>query len=204
VLWLNDTKFAAASRMTVAEGIFASTPLAGVEGWLLADKVKAGDLLLTFDAGLLPVRHVHRHRIAQDAPVQDWPILIPAGTLGHHDALRLPPEQTVLVEADLAEELYGEAFVTVPALALEGWRGCTRVPPLNEDILTITLDTAQLVYAGNDLLVGLAGEPTLNALLQGDVTSAVPLGPSAARHLIACMVVEEAGADMRRAVMGAD
>ncbi len=204
MLWLNDTKFAAASRMTVAEGIFASTPLAGVEGWLLADKVKAGDLLLTFDAGLLPVRHVHRHRIAQDAPVQDWPILIPAGTLGHHDALRLPPEQTVLVEADLAEELYGEAFVTVPALALEGWRGCTRVPPLNEDILTITLDTAQLVYAGNDLLVGLAGEPTLNALLQGDVTSAVPLGPSAARHLIACMVVEEAGADMRRAVMGAD
>ena len=142
MLWLNDTKFAAASRMTVAEGIFASTPLAGADGWLLADKVKVGDLLLTFDAGLLPVRHVHRHRIAQDAPVQDWPILIPAGTLGHHDALRLPPEQTVLVEADLAEELYGEAFVTVPALALEGWRGCTRVPPLNEDILTITLDTA--------------------------------------------------------------
>ncbi|MEY4984650.1 MAG: hypothetical protein RIR62_2916 [Pseudomonadota bacterium] len=204
MLWLNDTKFAAAPRITVAEGVYASTRLAGADGWLRAGDVKPGDQLLTFDAGLLPVLHVHRHRIAPDAPVQDWPILIPAGTLGTHEALRLPPEQTVLVEADLAEELYSEAFVSVPALALEGWRGCTRVPPPDEDVMTITLETAQLVYAGNDLLVGLAGQPTLNALLQGDMSSAVPLGPSAARHLIACMIAEEAGAELRRAAMGAN
>ena len=199
MLWLNDTRFTAAPCLAVAEGIFASTRLAGQDGWLRAGDIAVGDLLLTFDAGLLPVRRVQRHRIGGEAAAQDWPVLIPAGTFGRHDALRLPPEQPVLVEADLAEELYGEAFVTVPAMALEGWRGCTRVPSPAEDILTITLETAQLAYAGNDLLVGLGGEPALTALLGGEVTSAVPLGPSAARHLIACMIVEEAGADLRRA-----
>lgn len=199
MLWLDNTKFKAAPRIAVTEGLFASTPIATADGWVRVDALRAGDTVLTFDAGNQTVRHVQRHRIATGSSEADWPVHIPVGTLGNHGALLLPPDQSVLIEADLAEELYDEAFVTVPALALAGWRGCDRVAPPEEEIVTITLDAAQLVYAGNDLLVGVAGEPTVSALLQGEPISAIPLGPAAARHLIACLIAEEAGADLRRA-----
>lgn len=200
MLWLDNTKFKAAPRIAITEGLFASTPIATPDGWLCLDQLRAGDTVLTFDAGNQTVRHVQRHRIAASAQPADWPVRIPAGTLGKHGTLLLPPDQTVLIEADLAEELYDEAFVTLPALALVGWRGCERVAPPDEEVVTITLDTAQLVYAGNDLLVGVAGEPSVSALLQGEPISAIPLGPAAARHLIACLIAEEAGADLRRAI----
>ena len=198
MLWLDNAKFKAAPRIAITEGLFASTPIATVDGWVRVDRLRAGDAVLTFDAGSQTVRHVQRHRIAAGSPEADWPIRIPAGTLGNHGALLLPPDQSVLIEADLAEELYDEAFVTVPALALTGWRGCDRAAPPDEEIVTITLEAAQLVYAGNDLLVGVAGEPSISALLQGDTSSAIPLGPVAARHLVACLIAEEAGAELRR------
>lgn len=198
MLWLDNTKFKAAPRVAVTEGLFAATPIATPDGWVRADQLRPGDRVLSFDAGEQTICAIQRHRIPADSPAADWPIHLPAGVFGRHGAVLLPPDQTVLIEADLAEELYEEAFVTVPALALDGWRGCTRVPPPAEEVVTITLEMAQLLYAGNDLLVGVAGQPTISTLIFAEAQSVAPLGPAAARHLIACLIAEEAGAQLRR------
>lgn len=201
MLWLDQKKFLASQPIAIAEGFFASTPVATPDGWRRAGDLQRGDGVLTFDAGCRPLCDVTQHRIGPTPSPAHWPLHVPAGTFGDNTALFLPPEQTVLIESDLAEEIYGEAFVTVPAMALDGWRGCTRAAPPDEVIVSLTLDSAQLVYAGSDLLLGCAGTPTLSALIGGETPTAVPLGPAAARHLIACMLAEEAGADLRRAVM---
>lgn len=201
MLWLDQKKLRSSQPIAVGEGFFTSTPIATPDGWRLAGDLQRGDSVLTFDAGCHILCDVQRHRAVPAAMPAQMPLYLPAGTFGDHDAVFLPPEQTVLIESDLAEEIYGEAFVTVPALALEGWRGCARRTAPDDVIVSLTLDSAQLVYAGGDLLLGCAGMPTLAALIGGDTPAAVPLGPAAARHLIACMMAEEAGTDLRRGAM---
>ena len=80
----------------------------------------------------------------------------------------------------------------MPSSALEGWRGIARVPPLAQYVINLAFDTPALIYAGGDMVVVCPGLPMLS-LAQADVgTSVPPLGPTAARHLVACMMAAEA------------
>lgn len=197
MLWLDQKRTKVEDPLTEGEGLFASTPVAIPGGWKLAVDLRPGDLVVTFDDGALPVRAISSQPASMAGAGMS--ILLPRHALGNAQPLHLMPEQTVMIEADLAEELYGEPFVTVPASALEGWGGAVRAPAPAEPTFQILFDTAQLVYVAGDTLLGCPGQPSIQAVLGRSQTAAIPLGPAAARHLLACMIAEAAGEDLRRA-----
>jgi hypothetical protein len=200
VLWLDQKRTVVADPLTEGEGLFASTPVAIADGWKCAVDLRPGDLIVTFDDGLQPVRSIRSQpqKTSDDAGA----ILLPRLALGNVQPVFLMPEQTVMIEADLAEELYGEPFVTVPAAALHGWAGALRAPAPAEPSFQLLFDTAQLVYVAGDMLVGCPGQPSIQTVLGHSGTVAIPLGPAAARHLVACLIAEEAGEGLRRALVG--
>lgn len=196
MLWLDQKKTVVADTVALAEGMFASTPIAVGDGWTLVADLRPGDLVLTFDDGPQRIRSIRSQPPTEHIPA----MRIPRWALGNVQDLYLLPEQTVMIEADLAEDLYGEPFVTMPVSALEGWMGIHRTAPPPEASYQLLFDTAQLVYAGGDVLLGCAGQPSLHAVLGQTGPTAVPLGPAAARHLVACLMAEAAGEELRRAL----
>lgn len=198
MLWLDQKRTDVAEPVGMAEGIFASTPVAVPDGWTLASDLRPGDLVLRFDEGLQPIRSIRSQPAARHAG--DWAIVLPRWAMGNAQDLVVLPEQTVMIETDIAEDLYGEPFVTLPAAALEGWCGIHRAPAPAERTVQLLFDTAQLVYAAGDVLLGCPAQPTIQAVLGQAAPAAVPLGPAAARHLVACLIAEAAGEDLRRAL----
>lgn len=195
MLWLDKSRIDDHAAAVVAEGLYALTPVATPQGWVPAGALVAGAEVITFDGGPMRVATVSTHRLDSRAPRGGWPLQVPANVLGNTEAAVLLPEQGVMVDSDLAEDLFGEPFVTVPASALEGWRGIVRVPPLAQYVVNLAFDTPALIYAGGDMIVVCPGLPMLS-LAHGDIcTSVPPLGPTAARHLVACMMAEEARAN---------
>lgn len=199
MLWLDQKRTKIAEPLASAEGVFASNPVAIPGGWALASDLRPGDAVETFDDGPQPIRSIS----TQPSSGQRTALLVPAWALGNAQALFLLPEQTVMIESDLAEDLYGEPFVTVPAAALEGWAGIQRALAPPEASFQFLFDTAQLVYVAGDLLLGCPGQPSIQAVLGHAGPAALPLGPAAARHLVACLIAEAAGEELRRALVSA-
>lgn len=133
------------------------------------EAIRPRDLILTFDAGpqpVLAINHIGRKRPDLSALPHLWPLAVPVGVLGKRQPLQLQPEQLVLIEADAAEEIHGDRFVLVPAASLDGWTGIARRPPARmREVVTLTLETSQLVYcAGGALLHCLAASPAPQCL----------------------------------------
>ena len=139
------------------EGLALGTLLATERGWQRAEDLRAGDLIVTFDHGLVPLRGVGRSvltSLADDLPRTARPLSVPAGVLGNRRAMTLMPGQAVLIESDRAEDLYGDPFVLVPAAALDGWRGITRAMPAPETgVVFLEFDGDEIVYAEGMTLI---------------------------------------------------
>lgn len=181
-------------------GLAASTPVATATGWRNAGDLKAGDLILSFEAGPQPIRRLVQEIPRAMAPPL-WPLWVPPWALDNREGLRLLPDQPVLIETDLAEVLYGDPFAVMPAEALEGWRGISRCAPLpGEPVVGLSFDAPQVIYASRSLLLpcpGLDRSGVEGGVL--DISSdPVPYSPAQARHLIACLMAEELGGALRR------
>lgn len=198
MLWLDKSRIDDTSAAVVAEGLYALTPVATPQGWVRAGSLVPGAEVLTFDGGPVRVASVSTQRLDPRAPRSAWPLQVPMEVLGNTEPAVLLPEQGVMVDSDLAEDLFGDPFVSVPASALEGWRGIIRVPPLAQNVVKLAFDAPALIYAGGDMIVVCPGLPMLS-LAHGDLgTSVPPLGPAAARHLVACMMAAEAREQARQ------
>lgn len=181
----------AGSSAIVAEGLFASTPVATDDGWIKAGRLVAGDRVLTFDGGPREILSLTMQTISPSVPHAAWPLRVPKGVFGNSNDILVLPEQGLMLESDLAEELYGEPFVTMPAHALEGWHGIVRVRPPQEAVVQLVFERADLIFAGRDMLLTCPGLPQLCASLGAESHTALPLGPAAARHLVLCMIQVE-------------
>ncbi|MDE3028067.1 MAG: Hint domain-containing protein [Paracoccaceae bacterium] len=161
---------------TSAEGIVSGTVIGTALGWRCVEAIAVGDLVLTFDNGLVPVTRVRRERSGAGlgrVPRHLWPLLVPAGTIGNREALTLLPEQHVMIEADLLEELYGDPFALLPALALEGWRGVEALwPPEGLDPVTLSFAQTHLVYAAGGSLL-LCPPTNLGSLTEAEPADAI-------------------------------
>ncbi|MBU2868328.1 Hint domain-containing protein [Pacificibacter marinus] len=140
------------SGLTVqTSGFCAGTKVATDLGWRNVETLQQGDLVLTFDDGLQCVTGIKRTVIAADQlgqAVQQWPLFIPKGALGNHDEMTLMPEQSVMVESDLGEAMFGDPFTLVPACALIGYKGIERIKPRGAiDVISIHFDSEQIVFA---------------------------------------------------------
>jgi len=145
------------AKTGVMSGVVSGTKVATEFGWRDVASLQAGDLVLTFDAGLQPITSVSRTPLWSGegaCPRSFWPLLVPAGILENDVAMVLLPRQGVMLESDVAEETLGDPFAIVPAAALEGVHGIERVFP-QDDMCVVTLhfDCAQVVFAEQGALL---------------------------------------------------
>ncbi|MDJ0627086.1 MAG: Hint domain-containing protein [Rhodobacter sp.] len=142
----------------VAAGLVAGTWVATAIGWRPAEAIAKGDLVLTFDRGLRPVREVTRGRLWSSddrCPRILWPLRVPAGALGNQQEMTVLPEQSVMLESDAADLLYGDPFTLVRAADLDGFRGIERVVPetVALDVIQLHFDEDEIVFANAGALV---------------------------------------------------
>lgn len=162
-LWAASSAGAAApdammpDRITIAQGLIAGTLVATELGWQPVEDLQAGDRVVTFDSGMRPVKAVKvstLYTAAEAAPPQVWPVQVPAGALGNRTAMQVLPGQPLLIESDVAEDLFGDAFLMLRAGVLDGYKGITRHAPAPEvTVVTLEFDRDEVVYANGTLLV---------------------------------------------------
>lgn len=183
-------------------GIVAGTPMATPAGWCPVERLCPGDPVLTFGAGVQQVRQVWRSGWsgAVGLPPSLAPVLVPDGALDNLGAMVLLAGQPILLAAELAGRLFGDPWALVPARALSGYRGI-RPGQLAEGVGVVSLGFANgpvVLCACRALLLACGGQRLPD--------SALPLAPGCravlpleqARHLVACLIAEEAGAALRR------
>lgn len=196
MVWLGPESTESAGLSVVAEGIVSTTPIATPLGWVPAASLRAGQQVLTFDTGPQPVVAARIVDLGAGG-MAHWPLLVPPWALDNRDEVILLPEQKVLIEADLAETLYGDPFAMIPAQALEGWRGITRWrPPQGSAAVVLEFEAPQVVYASRGILLSCPGD--VYAPVDWQEASHVHYTLAQACHLITCLMAEETGAALRR------
>lgn len=181
----------------IAEGIVSDTLIATSSGWRPADSLRVGDPVLTFDHGEQAITGLRSTVLGPDIQTH-WPLLVPAGALQNREDVILLPEQKVMIDSDIAEELFGEAFVLLPALSLQSWRGIDLSrPPSGKAVVQISFSEPQIIYASRTLMLSCPGEEL--AQLDWSDPGYFACSMTQARHLIACIMAEEAGAALRLA-----
>ena len=155
-----------------------------------AGDLLVGDPVLTFEGGEMPVARVFRSAQAARVPQPFWPIWLPVGAMENDEPAELLPAQMVMLESDLAEELYGEPFVLIPASALVGWNGIERRAPEAVEIVHVQFETPQLVFAGRSLLLSCGGTGAMAANLF-QATGLMALNAVEARQLVAGLIRED-------------
>ena len=184
----------------LATGLVAGTMVATAMGWRLVEAIAKGDMVLTFDRGLQPVRAltrgVHWDRTTP-CPNLLWPLKVPAGALGNQDAMTLLPEQCVMVESDTADMLFGDPFTLLSGADLAGFRAIQRIDPVKQlEVIQLHFDDDEVVFANAGALVFC---PSLRAIdvaellaSRPDAARYAPLPSDEARMLVECLVDEDA------------
>lgn len=181
-------------------GLVAGTRLATNLGWRPVEAIAVGDELLTFDHGPQRVSAVSRELLftrGDVRPVQARLIEVPAQALGNALPLTLLPDAAVMIESDVAEELFGCPFALVPARALVGYRGIGQQgAPRPLEVVTLHCEEDEIVYAEGGALVfcpaAVAGIVSLDAL--GDLPrneAYSMLDTALAQELVAHMIAED-------------
>lgn len=182
-----------------ASGLAGDTLIATAMGWRPAAAIARGDLVLTFDRGMQPVRQVQRVvAFTGDCPRAHWPLRVPAGALGNTREMLLLPDQPAMLESDVAEMLYGDPFALVEAADLEGFRGIERVHPDGAiETVVLRFEHDEVIFADQGALVHCAA----HSLIGMDQVLSDALGAGyrslphdEARDLLACLVTEDAAA----------
>ncbi|WP_159441438.1 Hint domain-containing protein [Gemmobacter megaterium] len=194
----------------VTEGMLDGTLIATAEGWRRVEQISPGDRVLTFDGGPQTVIAVQSAIVEagwSGWPRAHWPLVVPDDALGNRGPLRLLPGQPVLLESDLAEDMFGDPFALIPAAALEGWRGIAPAPPMHQEtVRLLILPVDEVVYVAGHMLLycpadNATGLPGFGAA--GDRGAAragyAPLSLASAREFVACLIAEDVGAALRGA-----
>ncbi|AML50223.1 Hint domain-containing protein [Falsihalocynthiibacter arcticus] len=127
-------------------GMISGTRVATQFGWRDVTKIVPGDRVLTLDGGLQVVKAVRHEQVAQIPG--DSLLKVPSLALGNRETVYLLATQDVMIESDAAEDLFGDPFALIPALALEGLRGIQRVAATEElRVVAIEFAQDQVVFA---------------------------------------------------------
>ncbi len=183
-----------ATLAELAAGLVAGTQVATQMGWRDVAAVAVGDQILTFDGGMQTVASVNRQILmtgGELAPGEAWPLFVPAHALGNRDDMVLLPQQSVMIEADAAEEVFGDPFAMIPALVLEGFRGIVRVPPAEQiELITLGFSQDEVIFANTGALIYC---PKSTDILDAGLSDYTTLPLEAARALITVMEIDGMG-----------
>ncbi|MAQ82178.1 MAG: hypothetical protein CMH12_16590 [Maritimibacter sp.] len=184
---------------SVVPGMLAGTKVATAKGWCPVESLTEGDLVLTFDRGLQPLRRLTKVRTSaiQNVPQAEWPLFVPKDALGNAHPLMLQPTQPVMIESDAAEVLYGDPFALIDAFTLEGYRGIARLEPQGPiESIGLCFDQDEVVFVNDGALVfcGSVREMSVEDLLTGDATPGTytKLDADEALYLVECLETADA------------
>lgn len=149
---LLTTSFDAAPLRPREGGFLPSTLVETDRGFVQARDVKPGDMIYTFDGGAQEVKAI-RHAVPRLTTLMH----VPAGALGNDTDLLLPADQTVALELDAAERLFGVPLITAKLIHLAGYKGIKATAPESIGRIHITCDEEELIWAESGMLM-LSGE----------------------------------------------
>ena len=153
------------------DGLLAGTMVATDEGWRPVEGIAPGDMVLTFDNGMQPVAGIHRIEISRaNVPAHKRFIMhVPEGSLGNRKDMLVMPSQEVIVESDMAEIDFGEAFVLVQVLMLDGYRGIRKVEIERDlSIHMLTFENEQIIHTSGATLIACRPEADFSPLEAAD------------------------------------
>lgn len=167
------------SRKTrsVTTGLIAGTLVEGARGWVAVEDLRIGDGVQSYDGGLARVVGLDRYWIP--AAVGAYVLHLPGGALDNCSDLTLLAGQNVLVDTLGDADLPDDVVVLIPALALEGVLGATRMrieKPL--EVITPRFADDEAVFANSGTLLhcpGIrqtAGQPASDFFTQLDLVQA--------------------------------
>ena len=132
-----------------AEQAICFTPgtlLATPQGARAVETLRPGDLVVTRDHGLQPLRWIGTRMIAGTGALA--PITFAAGSLiGLERPLTVSPQHRILLRSPQAELYFGESEVLVAALYLVGCVGVMQKPQPQVTYVHILFDQHEVVYA---------------------------------------------------------
>lgn len=137
-------------------GLISGTRVETAAGWRPVELLRVGDQVQTLDGGLRQVRRVERAYYGTDhgGYVLDRVMRVPGGAIGNCDAMFLMPEQHLMIESRVAEDLLGTPMVLLPASALEGYRGISGMAAgALIEAITLGFDDEEIVYANSGVLM---------------------------------------------------
>jgi len=143
-----------------ARGTRIDTP----NGSRLVEDLRAGDLVVTLDAGAQPVIWAGSRTVCGRG--EDAPVLIKAGALGNRADLYVSPQHRMLIRAPLTELHSGEPELLVPALHLVNHTTILRAPCDEVTYFHIMLARHHILYS--------EGAPSESFFAGGEWASAVP------------------------------
>ncbi|MBV0914233.1 Hint domain-containing protein [Anianabacter salinae] len=126
-------------------GLDSRSNILTATGLVSADRLQIGDLILTEDNDLQPLRWITKRQypgIGIKSPVE-----ISKGTLGSTDRLRLSSSHRILISGWQAELTFGEAEVLVPIGALCNRGNSIRGIDVNLKYVSLLFDDHQLIRA---------------------------------------------------------
>jgi hypothetical protein len=154
-------------------------------GAVPVEDLRVGDLVLTRDAGLQPIRWTGSRRLgraALEAAPGQRPIRIRAGALGNGMPTRdllVSPQHRILVRSRIAQRMFGTPEVLVAAKQLLALDGIERVDALEEvTYVHLLLDRHHIVLsngaATETLYTGAEALKALGPATRCDILNAVP------------------------------
>ena len=154
----------------------AGTMIETPSGERAVERLRAGDMVWTADAGIQPIRWIHQRRISRAELRADEtlrPILIGQHAFGRgtpERPLRVSPQHRVCISGWRAELFFGAPEVLVPACQLVNGDKITQPLP-GEDVVYVhfLLDGHQIVRSNG--LLSESFHPTKQAMGQMDAAS---------------------------------
>jgi hypothetical protein len=182
----------------VASGMVAGTRVATPSGWRDVAAIAVGDQVLTFDGGMQSVVAVQRQVVwTSDPRVSEArrPLSVPPGALGNRGVMVLLAQQSVLIESDTAEQVFGDPFALIPAAALNGFRGIAPADaPARIEVVSLHFSRDEVVFANVGALFLCPRAGDLLADLFDDAESPYTVLPrDAADLLVGFLEIEDTG-----------
>ncbi|MEL7262490.1 MAG: Hint domain-containing protein [Pseudomonadota bacterium] len=127
----------------------AGTLIDTAMGPVRVEDLRAGDHVLTLDAGPQPVIWAGRRRC--NAMSDHAPVRFETGTVGNAAPLFVSPQHRMLVRSPLAEIMLNSSEVLVAAKCFEGLQGVARAPQATVTYCHVLLAAHHLIWANGAL-----------------------------------------------------
>lgn len=169
----NDTGFVTVKTIPC---FVAGSLIDTANGPRAVETLALGDLIVTRDDGLQPVRWIGQRSVPATGKMA--PICIKENALGQHGEVMISPQHRVFINDALAELMFGEGEVLVAAKDLVNDQSIRRVEGGQVDYVHIMFDRHQVIYsdglATESFLPGPQTTSSLEAEIVEEITTIFP------------------------------